>query len=243
MDRGCKIDPHSIAVHCRGVVKDLGSGEVRSRVLSGVDLDIHPGEMTLLVGPSGCGKTTLVSIIAGVLSPDAGEVHVFGTLVSGLTSGSAARFRAQNVGFIMQQFNLLPALTAVENVTVPLLAQGISKKKADRRAIDILQKLDLDKHMMKYPSEMSMGQQQRVAIARALIHEPRLIVCDEPTAALDAASGATVMQLLRRTALRSDRAVIVVTHDHRILPFADRIAHMSDGQIIGVEIHLSREAA
>lgn len=243
MDRGSNTNPHSIAVLCRGVVKDLGSGAVRSRVLWGVDLDIPAGEMTLLVGPSGCGKTTLISVIAGVLLPDAGEVEVFGTRVSGLTATAAARFRAENVGFIMQQFNLLPALTAVENVTVPLLAQGIGRSKACARAVDLLRELDLGKHLIKYPSEMSMGQQQRVAIARALIHEPRLIVCDEPTAALDATSGSAVMELLRRAALKSDRAVIVVTHDHRILPFADRVARMSDGRIIGVEFPLSKEAA
>ena len=243
MDRGSNTNSHSIAVLCHGVVKDLGSGAVRSRVLWGVDLDIPAGEMTLLVGPSGCGKTTLISVIAGVLLPDAGEVEVFGTRVSGLTATAAARFRAANVGFIMQQFNLLPALTAVENVTVPLLAQGIGRSKACARAVDLLRELDLGKHLIKYPSEMSMGQQQRVAIARALIHEPRLIVCDEPTAALDATSGSAVMELLRRTALKSDRAVIVVTHDHRILPFADRVARMSDGRIIGVEFPLSKEAA
>ena len=243
MDRTSKTDLPSIAVRCRGIVKDLGSGDVRSRVLCGVDLDIHSGEITVLVGPSGCGKTTLISTIAGVLLPDAGVVEVFGTCVSALKGAAATRFRAANVGFILQQFNLFPALTAVENVTVPLLAQGTSQRKATAHAFDILRELDLGMHLMKYPSEMSMGQQQRVAIARALVHEPRLIVCDEPTAALDAASGSRVMQLLCQSAVRSDRAVIVVTHDHRILPFADRVAHMSDGQIIRLDVNITKEAA
>lgn len=243
MDRTSKTDLPSIAVRCRGIVKDLGSGDARSRVLCGVDLDIHSGEITVLVGPSGCGKTTLISTIAGVLLPDAGVVEVFGTCVSALKGAAATRFRAANVGFVLQQFNLFPALTAVENVTVPLLAQGTSQRKATAQAFDILRELDLGMHLMKYPSEMSMGQQQRVAIARALVHEPRLIVCDEPTAALDAASGSRVMQLLCQSAVSSDRAVIVVTHDHRILPFADRVAHMSDGQIIRLDVNITKEAA
>jgi putative ABC transport system ATP-binding protein len=243
MDRRDHTGSNPTAVLCRGVVKELGVDPVRSRVLCGIDLDLPAGEMTLLVGPSGCGKTTLISVIAGVLLPNSGDVDVFGTRVSKLRGTAAARFRAANIGFIMQQFNLFPALTAVENVTLPLLAQGVSGRKAVARAIDLLRELDLEQHLAKFPAELSMGQQQRVAIARALIHEPRLVVCDEPTAALDAMSGLAVMQLLRRVALKPNRAVIVVTHDHRILPFADRIARMSDGRIIGVELPVSKEAA
>lgn len=232
-----------VAIRCSGVQKTFGVGPTRTVAVNGADLDVFAGELTLLVGPSGCGKTTLVSIMAGILSPDAGEVEVFGTRLDTLRSTSAARFRATNVGFILQQFNLLPALTALENVVVPMLVQRVGQNEAYDRAANLLDDLDLRSHGMKYPSELSMGQQQRVAIARALIHEPRLVVCDEPTAALDAASGLATIQMLRDVALRKDRAVIVVTHDTRILPFADRIACMNDGRISHIETATSREAA
>lgn len=240
----CKLKPEigSIAVQCRGIVKYLGKGALGSRVLSGVDLDVRTGEMTLLVGPSGCGKTTLISIMAGILSPDSGVVEAFGTRVSDLRGAAASRFRAAHIGMIMQQLNLLPALTAVENAALPLLAQGHSQSSAQVRAVKLLRELELGEHLVKYPTEMSVGQQQRVAVARALVHEPQLVLCDEPTAALDTASGIGVMRLLRGAARRSDCAVIVVTHDQRILPFGDRIVRMSDGRVSEVD-PINMEAA
>ncbi len=233
----------SVVVRCRGVTKELGSGETRSTALRALDLDVLAGEMLMLVGPSGCGKTTLVSIMAGILRADAGRVEVFGTCLDTMSERKAARFRASEVGFVPQQFSLLPALDAVENVAVPLLVQRVGAAKAHARAAALLEQLGLGPHARKYPSELSMGQQQRVAIARALVHEPRLVICDEPTAALDAASGYAAVDMLRRLARRPDRTVVLVTHDPRILPLADRIAMMSDGTIVGVEVNVNREAA
>ena len=225
--------PADLAVRCRGVVKDFGTGETRVRVLHGIDCDIAKGELTFLVGPSGCGKTTLISAIAGILSIEAGEIEVFGTPLRSLTGGRLPRFRGETIGFIFQQFNLLPALTATENAAVPLLVNGAPEAQALRSARELLASVGLAAHLDKLPSQLSGGQQQRVAIARALVHGPRLIISDEPTASLDASAGRSVMELLRDHALKPDRAVIVVTHDNRIFSFADRILRMSDGRIVG----------
>ncbi len=226
----------NVAVQARGIVKEFGEGETRIRVLHGIDADIEAGKMTYLVGPSGCGKTTFISVIAGILSAEAGEVDVFGTRLSTLKGARLPRFRASTIGFIFQQFNLLPALTAAENASIPLLVQGAPDSVAIKRSRELLDAVGLGSHQDKYPSELSGGQQQRVAIARALVHSPRLIISDEPTASLDGAAGHTVMQLLRDHALKPDRAVIVVTHDTRIFSFADRIIRMSDGRITNVEL-------
>jgi len=223
------------AVVARGVTKEFGSGDTGTLALRGVDLDIAYGETTLLVGPSGCGKTTLISIIAGLLNPTDGEVSVLGHDLSELRGASLVNFRKRNIGFVFQQYNLLPALTAAENAAVPLLIAGEYRTKAVRTAKDLLTEVGLEPRMNAYPSQLSGGQQQRVAIARALIHQPRLMVCDEPTAALDAQSGQTVMQLLKRVGVQPDRALIIVTHDSRVYGFGDRIVHMSDGQIERVE--------
>lgn len=233
------------AVHCRNVVREFGHGDTRMRVLHGIDIDVFMGEITLLVGPSGCGKTTLISILAGILVADEGEVEVLGTRLSHLDKTQATRFRGANVGLVLQQFNLLPTLTVIENVSVPLLLQGHSQHSANARAIALLDDLGLGHHAARLPPDLSVGQQQRVAIARALIHEPRLVICDEPTAMLDAAAGLAVMEMLRQTARHPDRAVIIVTHDDRILPFADRLATMSDGRIAAIEVvsNSNRKAA
>jgi len=223
------------AVVARGVTKEFGSGDTGTLALRGVDLDIAYGETTLLVGPSGCGKTTLISIIAGLLNPTDGEVSVLGHDLSELRGASLVNFRKRNIGFVFQQYNLLPALTAAENAAVPLLIAGEYRTKAVRTAKDRLTEVGLEPRMNAYPSQLSGGQQQRVAIARALIHQPRLMVCDEPTAALDAQSGQTVMQLLKRVGVQPDRALIIVTHDSRVYGFGDRIVHMSDGRIERVE--------
>jgi len=222
-----------LAVRCAGVEKSFGKGQARVRVLRGTDLAVPLGEMTFLVGPSGCGKTTLISVVGGILSADAGEVEVFGKDLTALSRGRMADFRLENFGFIFQQFNLLPALSATENAAVPLIARGESAKRAHRKAADTLHTLGLEGHTHKMPQQLSGGQQQRVAIARALVHEPRLVICDEPTASLDAESGHNVMELLRGVALEGDqdRSVIVVTHDNRIFDFADSIARMSDGVV------------
>jgi putative ABC transport system ATP-binding protein len=223
------------AVSCRGVTKEYPTGDSVVRALRGVDVEIPYGEMTLLVGPSGCGKTTLISIMAGLLDPTEGDVALLGRERKELRGRALVEFRAAQIGFVFQQYNLLPALTAVENVAVPLMIRGLKRSIAIDRAANVLKSVGLEDRMHRSPSELSGGQQQRVAIARSLVHSPRLLVCDEPTAALDAESGRKVMQLLRTSTVQPDRAVIVVTHDNRIFDFGDRIVHMTDGQIERVE--------
>lgn len=219
------------AVLCRGITKEFGSAGTLVRALRGVDLEIGAGELTLLVGPSGCGKTTLLSVIAGILEPTAGEVSVLGAKLERMSSGQKVRFRGANIGFVFQQFNLLPALSAVENVIVPLVLAGWPRRQALPKAQTLLSQMGMAERMHSLPSKLSGGQQQRVAIARALIHEPRLLVCDEPTSALDAHTGHTIMELLRAVAVKSGRAVVVVTHDSRVFSFGDRIVGLEDGRV------------
>jgi putative ABC transport system ATP-binding protein len=231
----------NLAIRLRNVEKTFGKGESAVRALRGVDLDVPAGEMTMLVGPSGCGKTTLISILAGLLSRDKGELEVFGQDLNALRRDKLSAWRRDNVGFIFQQFNLVPQLTVAENVSVPLVLKGESVGAAVKKANELLATLGLEGRGKSAPLKLSGGQQQRVAIARALIHEPRLLVCDEPTSALDAELGRRVMTLIRDRSHQHDRAVIVVTHDDRIFHLADRIAHMDDGLIKSTEIREGRK--
>jgi len=223
------------AVMCEGITKWFGAGDAKVQALRGLDLEIGMGELAMLVGPSGCGKTTLISIIAGLLDATEGELEVLGTRPNDLTQREQILFRRENLGFVFQQFNLLPTLTAAENVAVPLFVAGVDRRHAIEQASELLDELGLGDRLSYLPANLSGGQQQRVAVARALIHNPRLVVCDEPTSALDAKTGHMVMELFSEVAVRPDRAVIVVTHDSRIFEFADTIAHMEDGKITGVE--------
>jgi putative ABC transport system ATP-binding protein len=223
------------AVVCRNVTKNYSSGDSLVRALRGVDLEVYPGELTLLVGPSGCGKTTLLSVVASILEPTSGEVLVLDRNLPKLSRSAKVRFRRDNIGFVFQQYNLLPALTAAENVTIPLIIGGHSRRKALKTANELLDRMNMADRGGHFPSQLSGGQQQRVAIARALVHHPKLLVCDEPTSALDAKTGHTIMELLRSVAVEGDRAVIIVTHDSRVFEFADSMATMEDGHIIGVE--------
>ncbi len=225
----------AVAVRIRGLAKHFGSGEQRVQALRGVDWDVYTGQMTLIVGPSGCGKTTLLSVIAGILNGDEGEVDIFGQSLTSMSDRARTSFRAKNIGFVFQQYNLLPALTAAENAAIPLVIAGWSRPRAVRRAGEVLAAIGMGKKLGSLPGQLSGGQMQRVAIARALVHEPRLLVCDEPTAALDHETGITVMELLREAAVRPDRAVVVVTHDNRVFEFGERIARMDDGQIVAIE--------
>jgi len=225
------------AITCRDVLKNYGSGNAQVQALRGVNLDILPGELTMLVGPSGCGKTTLLSILAGILRPTSGDVVALDANLTAMSSWRRTRFRRGNVGFVFQQFNLLPALTAAENVTVPLIIAGKSKRQAMAEANALLAKMGMADRAKNLPNQLSGGQQQRVAIARALIHHPNLLVCDEPTSALDHKTGQTIMELLRSVAIEGERAVIIVTHDSRIFEFADTIARMDDGRIESIERH------
>lgn len=222
------------AVRCEKLVKIYNAGGQKVTALNGIDLTIKLGELMMLVGPSGCGKTTLISVIAGILDQDSGVCELFGENVNAMSSKDRLQFRAQNVGFVFQAFNLLPSLNAAENVSVPLLINGVKRAEAECKAIKILEQVGLGDRWKSFPSQLSGGQQQRVAIARALVHSPRLIVCDEPTSALDHTSGHNVMNLLKEVALHHDRALVIVTHDARIFEFADRIAEMDDGHVVKV---------
>src|SRR5262249_35352825 len=223
------------AVFCEGITKWFGAGDAKVQALRGLDLEIGMGELAMLVGPSGCGKTTLISIIAGLLDATAGDLEVLGTHAAALSQREQILFRRKNLGFVFQQFNLLPTLTAAENVAVPLFVAGIERRHAVEQASELLDELGLGDRLSYLPSNLSGGQQQRVAIARALIHNPQLIVCDEPTSALDPRTGHRVMEMFPEVAVRPDRAVIVVTHDSRIFEFADTITHMEDGKVVAVE--------
>jgi len=225
----------TLAVNCRNVGKIYGKGENQVVALRGVDLQVERGELMMLVGPSGCGKTTLISVIAGILDRDSGECEIFDHDFSKMSQRERTAWRGKTVGFVFQQFNLLPTLTVAENVSVPLLINGVPRREAVARAKKTLATVGLGERTHSYPRELSGGQQQRVAIARALVHEPKLIVCDEPTSALDHDTGHRVMELLKDVAVDAGRALIVVTHDSRIFEFADRIAHMDDGRVIDVQ--------
>ncbi len=221
-------------VQVENVEKTFGSGVNAIHVLKDVSLAAYPGEILMLVGPSGCGKTTLLSAIAGTLKVNSGSIQVFGQPLHTMSGGALTRFRAKNIGFIFQQFNLIPTLNIAENVSVPLLIQGFSSRRAIQAAREALSAVGLADRWRERPNKLSGGQQQRVAIARALVHQPPLVICDEPTAALDSKNGEIVLDLFLNVARTPGRAVIIVTHDNRIFPYADRIARMEDGEILGV---------
>jgi len=233
-----RVEPikNQTGVSCRGVTKTYGQGNVAVQALRGVDLEVRTGELLMLVGPSGCGKTTLISVLAGLLQRDDGDCSVLEHDYKQMSLNDTTRFRGRNIGFIFQTFDLIPALTAVENVATPLLINGVKRRVALEQADVVLKKVGFDDRMTtSLPKDLSGGQQQRVAIARAMVHDPRMIVCDEPTSALDSESGHLVMDLMRQFALGKDRVLVVVTHDDRIFEFADRIARMEDGRITRIE--------
>jgi len=221
----------SWAFELHSVDKSFGSGASVTPVLRQASLSGKHGEMLFLVGPSGCGKTTLLSILCGTLSPDAGAIHVLSNTLHTMTERDVTSFRARHVGFIFQQFNLIPTLTASENVALPLLIRKTPYDRAQIYASDLLATVGLTDKRAEYPAQLSVGQQQRVAIARALVHDPDLLVCDEPTSSLDSVAGHQVMKLLRAVARDGRRTVVVVSHDPRIYGYADRMAEMEDGRI------------
>jgi putative ABC transport system ATP-binding protein len=221
-----------VAVRVKNVVKTFPNGETPTYALREASFEALSGQLTMIVGPSGCGKTTLLSVICGTMGIDSGRIEVFGHDIGIMSDSDVTAFRSRNVGFIFQQFNLIPTLTLVENASVPLILQGWSYRKAEEKAASVLENLGLGKRLRSFPKQLSGGQQQRVAIARALVHEPRLIICDEPTASLDAKTGHHALELLKKSACAPDRCVIVVTHDSRIFSFADWIAEMEDGRVV-----------
>ena len=229
---------HDIAVRCRGLTKTYGTGDASVMALRGIDLDVLRGELLMVVCQSGCGKTTLISVVAAILGQDSGECQVLGRDLKNMGAKERTQFRGEAIGYVFQMFNLLPALSAIENVSLPLLINGAPRREAESRAEEALETVGLGSRRDALPSHLSGGQQQRVAIARALVHNPKLIVCDEPTSNLDHVAGRSMMELLRSAARSPDRALVVVTHDPRIFDFADRIAHMDDGKIVDI-VHSS----
>jgi putative ABC transport system ATP-binding protein len=209
-------EPDREIVRCRRVTKSYGAGDAKVTALRGVDLEVRPGELLILAGPSGCGKTTLISVIAAILDRDGGECVVLGRDLQQMDRTERARFRGASIGFIFQTFNLLPAINVAENVAVPLLVNGVPRLRALSQARELLAVVGLGARGNALPGQLSGGQQQRVAIARALVHNPKLVVCDEPTSNLDRDTGHLMMELLRNVARSPDRALLVVTHDSRI---------------------------
>lgn len=221
-----------VAVRVEKVTKTFPNGDTPTYALRDASFQALAGQLTMIVGPSGCGKTTLLSVICGTMGIDSGRIEVFGNDLGIMSDAEVTGFRSRNVGFIFQQFNLIPTLTLMENASIPLILQGWAYRKAEEKAASVLENLGLGKRLHSFPKQLSGGQQQRVAIARALVHDPRLIICDEPTASLDAKTGHHALELLKKSACAPDRCVIVVTHDSRIFPFADWIAEMEDGRVV-----------
>jgi putative ABC transport system ATP-binding protein len=217
------------------VTKDLGSGAAKVAALKGVSLALSGGELTLLMGPSGSGKTTLLSILGCMLSPTEGTIHICQQSTAGADPEELARLRREHVGFVFQSFHLFPTLSATDNVRLALDVRGEPRRAAKVRSREALAKVGLAHKIKAYPRELSGGEQQRVAIARAIVGNPSIILADEPTAALDGANGQAVMKLLAEIARERGHAVLIVTHDPRLLPFADRVVHIEDGRIIGEE--------
>jgi putative ABC transport system ATP-binding protein len=225
----------STVIAAKGLGKTYREGTAELRALEGVDLEVRAGELTLLMGPSGSGKTTLLSILGCILRASEGILELLGENVSALAESELPRIRRTAIGFVFQGFNLFPALNATENVALALDVRGVRGAKALRRAEELLAEVGLSAKARSFPRDLSGGQKQRVAIARALAGDPPILLADEPTAALDSTSGRVVIELLQRLARQSGRAVVMVTHDPRVLMFGDRIIHLEDGRIVREE--------
>ncbi len=218
-------------IRVRNVSKTYGIGGAAVHALEEVNLDVAQGELLMLMGPSGSGKTTLLSIIGAILQASSGSMLIDGQEVVGVKESRLPAIRLKYFGFIFQSFNLFPALTVQENVEVALDLKGVRGAAARERSAQLLGDVGLEKKKKSHPADLSGGQKQRVAIARALAGDPPVILADEPTAALDGTTGRALMDILRRLAHERQRTVVMVTHDSRVLEYADRIVHMEDGRI------------
>jgi len=218
------------------MVKTFNSGDAEVKALQGIRLDVYEHELLMLVGPSGCGKTTFVSTLTALLSFDSGSCKVLGKEMATMSDEEKTAFRGENIGFVFQSFNLLPSLSALENIALPLTIVGVKRAEALSRAKEMLKAVELEQKADTKPNNLSGGQQQRIAIARALVHVPKIIICDEPTSSLDHKSGQVVMELLKKMTKEKGATMIVVTHDSRVYKYADRMVHMEDGKIIKVEV-------
>ncbi len=214
------------------VSKVFYSGRIATTVLDDVSLRVDPGELTLIEGPSGCGKSTLLSILSGLQRVDNGSVRALGQAIGGMDKDALERFRLQHTGFVFQGFNLFPALTALEQVALPLDYLGLSGEEVRRRAQAAIVEVGMESKMRLRPIELSGGEKQRVAIARAIAKEPALLFADEPTSSLDAANGQIIIDLLHRIARRHGTTVLCVSHDPRLISHADRLLTMEDGRIL-----------
>ena len=233
----------TVSIRAENISKSFGTGTRRAPILQGVSMEVEQGEAVFLVGPSGSGKTTLLSVLGCILTPDQGNIRVLEQEVSRLTPEQQAAFRRRHFGFIFQTFNLFPGLSALDNVRLALCMQGRSNRDASARAAELLDQVGLGRRARLRPGQLSTGECQRVAVARALANDPAIVFADEPTASLDAENGQNVMRLL--TGLVSERGVtlVVVTHDNRIFPFADRILRLEDGRLCGEWCDLSSHEA
>jgi len=222
-------------IRARGLSKVYCEGATELRALSNVDMDIYAGQLTLMMGPSGSGKTTLLSILGCILRASEGRLELLGEDVTALPEKELPRIRRKAIGFVFQGFNLFPTLTAAENVALAMDVRGVRGDQARKRAEELLQEVGLQDRMHAFPADLSGGQKQRVAIARALAGDPPILLADEPTAALDSTSGRAVIELLQRLAHHHRRAVVMVTHDPRVLAYGDRILHLEDGRLVREE--------
>ena len=225
----------SQVMEAAGIAKDLGQGAGQIRALKGVDLALKGGQLTLLMGPSGSGKTTLLSILGCMLTPTEGTVRVRGDSIAGKNPEDLAKLRRENIGFVFQSYHLFPTLSAADNVRLALDVRGETGRDATDKARAALDRVGLSNKMKNYPRQLSGGEQQRVAIARAVVGDPSVILADEPTAALDTENGKAIMAILATIAQDPGRGVLVVTHDPRLVPFADRIIYIEDGLIVREE--------
>lgn len=227
-------DPQPI-IEVKDLYKIYRVGDNAVRALNGVDLKINQGEFCAIVGTSGSGKSTLLNMLAGLEKPTRGEVIIEGLHLEKMNENQLVKLRRERVGFIFQSFNLLPTMTAVENVALPLTFRGIGKKVRLKRAAQLLNLVGLRKHMKHRPMQMSGGQQQRVGVARALVVNPAIIFADEPTGNLDSSTSEEVMELMRKVVTEQKKTLVMVTHDSRLAGVADRIFHIIDGKIVKIE--------
>lgn len=215
--------------------KSFGKGDAHVQVLYDVEMEIHHGEYVILFGPSGCGKSTLLNCIAGLEIPDSGKVVIRGEDISKFDRPKLAKYRNKKIGIIFQQFNVLKSFNVIENIALPQIFCGVSKRRRLKRAEHLLNMFDLKKIAKRIPTEISGGQQQRVAIARALVNNPWIIIADEPTGNLDSKSALEVMELIEKLNSKSKRTIVMVTHNPDHLKYAHRIFHLKDGRIDKVE--------